>query len=175
MNGDRAMKMNTLHISLPYEYVVSHVKLTWSDLLLATEQGWMAKKTAVQHTESIIEKEQVVPQKVLDLAWVNNEEEIDFYLNELTNQIVEQGENTSQEKFLYLLLNWIFEHKEQCSDPLQMVEIIYADFDYPEEISNFVRYMPSSEHRLSSVEASIERLFNNWEIYLRAAKIKISK
>lgn len=109
------------------------------------------------------------------LPWVNNEEEIDFYLNELTNQIVEPGENTSQEKFLYLLLNWIFKHKEQCSDPLQMVEIIYDDFDYPEEISNFVRYMPSSEHRLNSIEASIDRLFNNWAIYLKAAEINLSK
>lgn len=167
--------MNTLHISLPYDYVVSHVSLTWSDLLFALEHDLMAKNAAVKYAYDVIEKEEKPTQTVLALAWVNNEEEMDFYLNELTNQIVEQEENTSQEKFLYLLLNWIFEHKEQCSDPLQMVETIYADFDYPEKISNFVRYMPSSESRLNSVEASIERLFNNWAIYLKAAKIKFSK
>lgn len=175
MNRDRAMKMNTLHRSLPYEYVVSHVSLTWSDILFALEHDLMAKNAAVKYAYDVIEKEEKPTQTVLALTWVNNEEEIDFYLNELTNQIVEQEDNTSQEKFLYLLLNWVFEHKEQFSDPLQMVETIYADFDYPEEISNFVRYMPSSEHRLNSVEASIERLFNNWAIYLKAAEINLSK
>lgn len=175
MNRNRAIKMNTLHIMLPYEYVVSHIDLTWSDILFALEHNLMAKNVAVKYAYDVIEKEEKTTQTVLALAWVNNEEEIDFYLNKLTNQIVEQEDNTSQEKFLYLLLNWVFEHKEQFSDPLQMVEIIYADFDYPEEMANFVRYMPSSEHRLNSVEASIERLFNNWVIYLKAAKIKLSK
>lgn len=170
--------MNTLHISLPYDYVVSHVSLTWSDILFALEHNLMAKNAAVKYAYDVIEKEEKPTQTVLALAWVNNEEEIDFYLNELTNQIVEQEENTSQEKFLYLLLNWIFEHKEQFSDTLQMVEIIYADFDYPEEISNFVRYMPPSQPASPSIKgyvSGIERLFNKWELYLKAAKIKFSK
>lgn len=170
--------MNTLHILLPYDYVISHVSLTWSDILFALEHGLMAKKAAVEYAYHVIGKEAKPTQTVLALAWVHHEEEVDFYLNELTNQIVEQKDDIPQKKFLYLLLNWVFEHKEQFSDPLQMVETIYADFDYPEEISNFVRYMPLSQPVSLLLErkvARMERLFNNWEVYLKTKKIEIFK
>ncbi|MCR8643944.1 DUF2247 family protein [Paenibacillus sp. N1-5-1-14] len=167
--------MNTLNILLPHNYVVSHVNLTWSDLLFAVEHGFMTNKAAVEHAEYVIDKEQEPPQKVFDLAWVNSKESIYPYLNEITNQSSEQDGSTLQEKFLFLLLNWVFEHKEQFSDPLGMVETIYADFDYPEEISKFVRYMPVQQPVSSSIETNVERLYNNWEMFLEEEKIKYSK
>lgn len=68
MNGDRAMKMNTLHISLPYEYVVSHVSLTWSDILFALEHDLMAKNATVKYAYDVIEKEEKPTQTFLTLA-----------------------------------------------------------------------------------------------------------
>jgi len=167
--------MNTLSILLPHDYVVSTVNLTWSDLLFAVEHGLMAKKAVVEHAQYVIEKEQEPSQNVLDLAWVDTEEHIYLYLNELANQSSEQEGGTPQEKFLYLLLNWVFEHKDQFSDPLGVVETIYADFDYPEEISKFVRYMPASQLISSSIEKNVERLYNNWKKFLKEEQIKYSK
>lgn len=59
---------------------------------------------------------------------------------------------------MYILLHWVFEHKEYYEDPLREVEFIYADFDFPKSIVNFVRYMPTDQPLLSTVEANIERL-----------------
>jgi len=39
------------------------------------------------------------------------------------------------------------------------VEQIYSDFDYPEELSPLIRYMPASE----GIEGSEDQLFKNWE------------
>ncbi len=37
------------------------------------------------------------------------------------------------------------ENRETVEDPFAVVEELYADFDYPEEIAGFVRYMPPED------------------------------
>lgn len=164
--------MNILTISLPYKYVIDHITLTWSDLLFAVDRGYMTTMAVIEHAMYVIGKEQEPSQKVLELAWENSEESILSYLNELSSECSNQGGYSPKDKFLYLLLNWLFEHKAQYPDPLGMVEIIYADFDYPEELDGFVRYMPAQEPLYKSIEANVERLYNNWRSYLEKEKIK---
>ncbi|MNR35836.1 hypothetical protein D3C85_1537050 [compost metagenome] len=75
----------------------------------------------------------------------------------------------SQNKWLFIALKWLFENKDDISDPLGVVELIYEDFDFPLEMENFVRYMPPQdgykpeEH---SAQQNIERIFYNWHNYL---------
>lgn len=52
-----ANKMNSLNISLPYDYVTNLINLTWSDLLFAVEQGYMSREAAVEHAINIVGKE----------------------------------------------------------------------------------------------------------------------
>lgn len=71
--------------------------------------------------------------------------------------------------WLFLVLAWLFENREAVSDPLDEVESIYADFDYPPEIEGFVRYMPvTNEHDTleHSAEDNQTTLFSKWEEYL---------
>jgi hypothetical protein len=46
----------------------------------------------------------------------------------------------------------VVENKDSYSDPLVLVEQLYADFNYPETIASFVRYMPSEEPDLGYLE-----------------------
>ncbi|GFN32158.1 hypothetical protein PCURB6_24180 [Paenibacillus curdlanolyticus] len=64
---------------------------------------------------------------------------------------------------------------DKFPDPLEMVEAIYADFDYPEEISNFVRYMPVQQPISNSIETNVQSLYKNWEMFLKEEKMKYSK
>lgn len=48
----------------------------------------------------------------------------------------------SARKWLYLQLKAAYDERERLSDPLGVVEEIYADFDYPSAVASFVRYMP---------------------------------
>ena len=72
----------------------------------------------------------------------------------------------AEAKWLYVLLSWIYENRSDFDDALQAVEQVYADFDYPQSIESFVRYMPSDEPSLGSIEKDTERLYKKWDSYL---------
>jgi hypothetical protein len=48
----------------------------------------------------------------------------------------------SVRKWLYVQLKAAYEERGRLSDPLGVVEEVYADFDYPPAVAPFVRYMP---------------------------------
>ena len=50
----------------------------------------------------------------------------------------------SVRKWLYLQLKAAHCDRDRLSDPLGVVERIYADFEYPPSVAPFVRYMPLS-------------------------------
>jgi hypothetical protein len=68
----------------------------------------------------------------------------------------------SARKWLYLQLKAAFIDRIRLSDPLGIVEQIYADFDYPPAIASFVRYMPVRPGDASGVEALMQR----WQDFL---------
>ena len=93
----------------------------------------------------------------------------DYLASNLLQSLVDKDlspETDIAKPWIFLLLSFLFEHQENYEDPLEIVEELYADFDYPEEISPLVRYMPPPE----GVEGSEDRLFENWKIALSAYK-----
>lgn len=158
--------MNTLNLLLPYSYVSELVHLTWRDILFAVEQRFMVPDAAITHAVVELDKNDNPPQNVIELACLRKGESIHPYIDELVIAESNQSNNSVQDKFLYLILKWVYEHKEMYSDPLEAVEYIYADFNYPEIVSDFVRYMPTKQPPLSSVELNRERLCRNWKDYL---------
>jgi hypothetical protein len=81
-------------------------------------------------------------------------------------------ENLIRRKWLFLVLSSLFENRSQIGDPLGEVESVYADFEYPQEIAGFVRFMPTTDgyNPLQFSKAENEqRLFDLWRKYLIAA------
>lgn len=70
----------------------------------------------------------------------------------------------SARKWLYLQLKAAYCQRGQLSDPLGVVEQIYADFDYPPTVAPFVRYMPLKPGDEPGREALIQR----WARFLDA-------
>lgn len=165
------LPMNSLRISIPYSYFSKLVDLNWHDVLFAIENGFLSHQSAIEHAIVELENNDNYSQTVLDLACLLPDEavhpySVQQYLNELAKQISDEAKNETRNKVMYILLNWVFEHKEYYEDPLKVVEFIYDDFDFPKLIVNFVRYKPADQPLLSTVEANIERLYNNWKDYL---------
>ncbi|MBC1501252.1 DUF2247 family protein [Listeria weihenstephanensis] len=67
---------------------------------------------------------------------------------------------------------WLFDIRQEFEDPFGMVEEIYADFDYPEEIAKIVRYMPVSAGESGFGE---DYLKLNWVKYLAGARGKYGR
>ena len=68
----------------------------------------------------------------------------------------------SARKWLYLELKAAYLNRGRLTDPLGVVEQIYADFDYPPVVEPFVRYMPLRP----GDEAGEPALLKRWLHYL---------
>ena len=140
--------------------------------MYAIEEGFLSAETAVEHAIAELEKNENPAPAIIDLACLKKGESIHPYIDNLAGTIPEHKNKETQEKILYALLNWVYEKKNEYSDPFEVVEIIYADFDYPKNISKFVRYMPCDQLPLGTLEENIGRLYNNWKLFLDMQKQK---
>lgn len=84
----------------------------------------------------------------------------EFYeIPSILDRLVRDGErNILRDTWIYLLLLWIYEHRDKFDDPFGVAEELYAYFDYPEDISSIVRYMPLPEGEVGGVAY----LYGNW-------------
>jgi hypothetical protein len=84
----------------------------------------------------------------------------------------DEGELDSESikmKWLVATLSDLYERRNEVADPLGEVEGIYSDFDYPECIEGFVRYMPTSDGYDASKFSRNEneqRLFLTWSEFI---------
>ena len=164
--------MNSLNILFPYGYISSLFSITWFDILFGINEGFLNSKAALEHAYSIIEKEEKPPQKVLDMAFLCGGESIYPLIDELVEEENKYNEELSKEKYLYAVLKWVYENQISFKEPLESVECIYADFDYPEVISEFIRYASNNEPDLGSRELNIRRIYDNWKKYLENEEIR---
>ena len=72
-----------------------------------------------------------------------------------------------------ILLAWGFEHRQQYDDFLGIVEEIYSDYNYPEELASFVRYMPSDDINLGSIEANEQRMITSIGEYVDQYRVAL--
>jgi hypothetical protein len=77
----------------------------------------------------------------------------------------------SARKWLYLQLKAAYDERERLSDPLGVVEEIYADFDYPSAVASFVRYMPLRP----GDEPGAGPLMDRWRNYLAREGLALRK
>jgi hypothetical protein len=106
---------------------------------------------------------------LLDLAGARAGEATMQLVDQLAESEPQRSESEIRDKWLYLVLAWIYERRDEYPDPLQRVEEVYADFGYPEEVAKFVRYMPMDGPDLGSREANERRLFERWRSYVEEA------
>ena len=172
-------QMNTLKLSIPYSYFAKSADLNWHDILFAIENSFLSCKSAIEHAILEFEKNENCSQEVIELACLLRDEAhnhvIYEFLVKLANQTSCEEKKETKDKMLYIILNWIFDHKESYEDPLEAVECIYDDFGFPGSIVKLIRYMPSDEPPLNTVEASIERIYNRWSNFLDVQKAKYSE
>ncbi|MBE1496347.1 hypothetical protein H4696_003447 [Amycolatopsis lexingtonensis] len=68
--------------------------------------------------------------------------------------------------WIYLSLAWIYQSNLTEDALLNVIEELYSDFEYPEEMEGFVKYMPPPVGGVGGIVGMIERL----EAFLRYAE-----
>lgn len=172
--------MNTLNITLSYNYISNLINVTWSDILYGIQEGYLPDDSAIEYAVAVVESESQPTETVWELASLFKGESIYPYIDWLSKEIDKQDDSVTKDKFLYILLNWIYENQELYSalinkdypNPLYAVETIYNNFGFPKSISHLIYYNPMNEPSLGSIELNTKRLYKRWEDYLNAQRIK---
>jgi hypothetical protein len=132
--------------------------LSWGELLFGLERGYISEKGVIDYICDALTIE--APIEAFEIASLEPYQQ--YLVSDLLKTLKEQecsADLDSTEPWLFLLLYFVLENKDEYQDPLQTVEELYSDFDYPEKIAPIVRYMPPPD----GIEGSEELLFKNWK------------
>lgn len=149
------------------------IKLNWQDVLWGYEHHFLGWKDVVNYANRKVIEEFNYDESVIELSMIDKTTA--YKIERLLKNIVKEDSFYNTEKWLYIVLLDLFNERDKLDDPLGKVEEIYEDFDYPEEIECFVRYMPSTDDydpNKHMYEENINRLYLNWENYLISKKEK---
>lgn len=134
---------------------------TWAELVFGIEKSIIAIKDVISYAKTILSDELEQFNLVLELS-ISEEDEGKTILGELLK--------TEEEQDIYLINNkWMFAiiYDAYINDKCNIFDVtedVYAEFDYPEIISNLVRYMPCEDHR-SMEEKLLEYLNENLNMF----------
>lgn len=163
---------------IPSEFIDKKVNLSWCDIKWGYENNLIGSETVIKKAENIVLTENYTKAE-LELSFLIPSESNNVvpFFNELCPETNEDEDSIIREKWLYILLSWLWNNRESFEDPLSEVESIYADFDYPAEMDSFIKYMPPADGYNPSIHShteNINRLMSNWEKYLQNSAITFS-
>ncbi|CDG75327.1 MULTISPECIES: DUF2247 family protein [Acinetobacter calcoaceticus/baumannii complex] len=154
---------------IPADFINEKVTLSWCDIKWGYKNNLLTSEIPIKKAENSLLTEDYTNAELEPSFLIPSEsDDIGPFLNELCSETNE--DSMIREKWLYILLSWLWINRESFEDPLDEVESIYTDFDYPAEIESFIKYIPPTDGydpSLYSYAENINRLMKNWEIYLQ--------
>lgn len=129
---------------LPADFIAEKVLLRPGELARGYRLGHVNDRSAVQLAEQLMASGSRLSAAAEELALLLS---ADYdRVPDLVAQMEESDPSTTSDDtkvWLYLVLAWLYDHRDEYPDPLAEVETVYADFGYPEEIDGLVRYLPA--------------------------------
>jgi hypothetical protein len=158
--------MDIVRLRIPYRFVRDRTSMSWRDVRFGLVNELLDPQVPIELAVDQVGELTEPSAALIELAGASKNEPILEFVDQLANAEPPRSEDVTRDKWLYLVLAWIYEHRDVYADPLQRVEEIYADFGYPEQVAKFVRYMPMEGPDLGSREENERRLFERWKQYL---------
>ena len=159
---------------IPMAFIRGLAPISWTEVLYGYVHQWLGWKSAVELGVAALEQaadDEHTPLCLVELAAV--EKETAGRVGELLECLARDESSPSEDKvkgkWLFIRLSWLYENRHNVDDPLGKVEEILADFSYPKDALNLLRFMPPQDGyrpQDHTREANTERLFNNWRAYL---------
>jgi len=163
--------MDLVKLSIPWTFVRKNVHLAWRDILFGIDNELLDPDVPIEMATDQIATSESPSAVLIELAGLGKGERSRDLVKQLATTELDPESSVVHDKWLYLVLAWVYEHRAEYSDPLEVVEKIYADFGYPPRIACFVRYMPTCEPDLGSQELNEQRLYEKWKQYLEEASV----
>jgi len=163
------MSEDLVKFSLPAEFILSRVVPTPDEMVYGYRHGWIDDEGAVRVAEAELLAGMAIPAAIEELALLLRDHR--FRVADLMRAAADElsaDEGLSrceapERVWLYLALDWLYEHRGDFVEPLGVIEMIYADFDYPEEIEGLIRFMPA---RQPGAVVGRDGIVQRWRDYL---------
>jgi len=154
------MSGDLVRFNLPAGFVVCRVRLEPGELAYGYVNGWLDDASTVGIAEELVAAGATLAQ-VQDLASLFKSEL--WRVQQIVDAIEPEPGSEPDRVWIFLSLAWLYEHRRDYADPLQVIEMLYSDFGYPEEIEGLVRFLPPPPGAPTGVQAIEER----WREYLQ--------
>lgn len=154
-----------LELRIPLDFIEARAgRLTWRELAFGLDAGFV--DTHAVREALATQRRRSKGGRVVDLrAFARGKEQPRAKLERLARREPEQLHELIRDKWLFLVLAWLYEHRDERRDPLGDLERVYAAFDYPETMSRFVPYLPPPPGEEHDVEA-------NWQAFVHARQVE---
>lgn len=153
-----------IRFRIPAEFVASHGLPTATELAYGYRHGWLLREDVVAIALRKYKAELRLrdAEEALALLLSDDYDQVGDLVNEL--QYGDQPEERRARYWLFLALALLQAHPELVEDPLEAIELLYADFDHPTEIQGLIRYMPPPPGARTGLDAIRQR----WVEYVDA-------
>lgn len=155
-----------MRVCVEYDFLKQWVSLCWQDIWYGLQHEFITLEVAMRFCAEKIEVERHPSDDLMALYLSTDDDEIIS-----TVKILAESESpipicSLQRKWIYVILSWLYDHRQGYLDPLGMVESVYAAFNYPKVMASFVRYMPMQGPDLGSKEKNEMRMMARWSAYI---------
>ncbi|WP_062987687.1 DUF2247 family protein [Nocardia anaemiae] len=147
---------DSVKFKIPADFVASWAYLTPGELRYGYQNDWLTSEDVVQLTLTSVVPSSTKMDVVSDISLLLSDEL--YRLPELMDKLADHND----EVWIYLTLAWVHENQSKFDEPLQTVELLYADFGYPDDVAAFVRFMPPPTGGLPGMLGIKQR----WQQYL---------
>jgi hypothetical protein len=161
--------------TIPCAFVKQLVDLNWREIKFGLDHQLIDSAVAIERATEALCRNEPATKAEVELAGMSHDEPASELVNQLARTEPEIEEESLRDKWVYVVLAWLFENRSAFDSPLNLVEEIYSDFGYPRDVAPFVRYMPMVGPDLGSREKNEARLFDYWRDYLDRARVRLGR
>ena len=158
-------------LRIPYDFFWPRVKMNWTELLVGLKSEFADGLAPIAAAHERLSRGEY-SDELVELAYLDRRFEVAAKLDaralveRLASQETCDCSDTAEHKWLYLVLAWLYEHKDDYADPLIEVAIIYAVFGYPKDMRGLIYYEASGEPIVGDTAQARARLIGKWRGYL---------
>jgi len=148
----------------------NNVNITWSDIYYGIKNNLLELMCVSEYAIKYIEKTGDDCQKIIDLAWQNDDKS--DLLKDMAQIIKKENESDDCQsiiKWQYCIVKELRDRQMKIEDLSDCLDEAYANFEYPEEMEEFISYMPIKDGYNPSIhtkEENIERILKKVDEFL---------
>jgi len=144
-------------------FVLERLVPTGGEIAYGFRHGWLQAEEVVALALAKLERGLSMTEIEKQIALLTPEND-PWVVRNLVDRL-DQSDGVLRDRssvWLFLALDWLYSQRREFADPLQLIEMLYADFGHPDEIDSLVRFMPAP----SGVAIGTNAIEDRWHSYL---------